>query len=200
MSIIQGVWANGEFYIPTASMVMGFMPVKNLAGKAGLLRQDGSVVGKIEYDEVGEFDIYCSAVKRGKFFAIMDSGGKRFTDFLFQEVKILDKGTAAGRRGDRWCIVNVITRAMTPFLFDEVEAFRKNYTIVRMGRYYGALDLNGSFIVDPEYDYVSYFTDGIFQVKKDNLYGIILETGEMVGEVKLTLSDFYNEVRRIQKN
>ena len=56
---------------------------------------------------------------------------------------------------------------------------------------YGLINSEGSWLVEPEYDYAGYFSEGLAVVKKDDKYGVINKKGKVVIELKFKyIEDF----------
>ena len=92
---------------------------------------------------------------------------------------------APGTLGEKWGYVIVDTNSPdtetmnwnTDRIFDNAEAYTEGWSAASIDGLYGIVDLNGDFVVQPEYDAVKYVSFGVAPATKDgecffiNMYG-----------------------------
>lgn len=78
-------------------------------------------------------------------------------------------------------------RQVINYMFDQANQFEAatGLALVRMDGYAGAIDINGTFVIEPVYDDISYQPySNTYIVMKDEKYGEINKNGDLIKPIK----------------
>ncbi|UBF30064.1 WG repeat-containing protein (plasmid) [Kovacikia minuta CCNUW1] len=102
----------------------------------------------------------------------------------FLDARGFSQGLAAVAIGspDSWGYIDHHSKIVIPPKFDWVERFAKNgLAIVRVGTKYGLINRNGQYVLQPKYESISEFTDGIAQVTlNEKISFLVNESGKIL--------------------
>lgn len=132
------------------------------------------------FDYAGSFYGGVAAVMEGSKWAIIDEDGNKVTDFIFDDIKLDDKGIAF--RSDRafakqngvYILIDSKGNQIGKETWQDVDAFNSDMIAAAMhnGKW-GFVDTNGSVVVDYIYDGAKSFSSGMATVAVDDKWGYI---------------------------
>lgn len=102
------------------------------------------------------------AVKKSNKWALIDNKGNLLTDFIYDEVKIIENDD-----------LHITSFWLAPFKYDQ------GFLSVSQNGKWGIINKDGKLIIKTEYDAVSPFTNGISYVKKDQKRAIVDSFGSL---------------------
>ena len=133
-----------------------------------------------EYDYAGGFYGGAAAVMNGDKWAIIDETGKNITDFVYEDVKMDDKGIAF--RNDRalvksngaYILIDSKGNRVGNESWEDADAFNGDMiaAVKRNGKW-GYVDSNGAVVVDFTYEDAKSFASGMGAVSMDGKWGYI---------------------------
>ena len=84
--------------------------------------------------------------------------------------------------------------------YPKIQAFRNGHAKVRVGEFWGLIDKSGKIIIEPIYQGLGVFSEGIITAKKDEVHGIIHNGNFTKVEGTLKIWDFRNGEELIYAN
>ena len=113
--------------------------------------------------------------KKGKW-GFVDENGKKAVDYKYDEANNFVNGLALVRKGDNFGMIDPKGKEIIPIKYDLIEKhnsyiFRvaaggKHKDGVLMDEKYGFINDAGKVLLNPEYDEIGIFTDGLAYIKK----------------------------------
>lgn len=81
----------------------------------------------------------------------------------------------------KYGFINNIGQIKIPCIYDQVSNFSEGLCFVKKNNYWGAIDKNGSIVIQFIFDYISLinFQEGLAAVKKDDKWGFVNSKGEV---------------------
>jgi hypothetical protein len=64
--------------------------------------------------------------------------------------------------------------------YDEIEPFKNGYAQIKIKSFKGVTDLEGKVIVEPNYEYITYWGNGIFRVENGDKLGYFNLSGDWI--------------------
>lgn len=141
------------------------------------------------YDVAGAFYCGVAAVQEGGKWAVLDENGNLVTDFIFEDIKLDDKGIAF--RGDRalakyngeYIVIDTKGKQVGSESWEDADAYNADMlAAVKKNGQWGFIDQKGVMVIQAQYEDARSFANGMAAAKKDGLWGFINTAGEMVIE------------------
>ncbi len=155
--------------------VNGLAKVKK-EGKYGFIDTAGNIILEPQFDEIMDFDANGLArVKDGGKYGLIDKTGKILFKPIFDEVgDFASNGLAPAKVMEE----KIIDNKDDVFIDDDIES-------THSVDLWGVIDKSGRWIVEPKYQKVYNFTNGIAMMRNDNgKYGFIDSNGNAIVEAK----------------
>ena len=116
-------------------------------------------------------------------YGYLDITGNPVIDFKYLECEDFENGKAIAIDSEGTHIIddkgNIVLTTTEDYL--EIETPDENgLCLIRTNDGYGLIDLNGNVVVEPIYDEINNFYDGLAKVELDELYGYINTKGEII--------------------
>lgn len=132
------------------------------------------------YDYAGSFYGGYAAVMEGEKWALIDESGKAVTDFIFEEIKMDDKGIAVrngkaiAKLNGAYVLINTSGKQVGKDQWEDADAFNSDQiaAVCKNGKW-GFVDIEGSVVVDYQYDGALSFANGMAAIKVDEQWGYI---------------------------
>lgn len=162
--------------------------------KIGFINTKGEVVIAPKFVKAFNFENGYAKVKEYDKWGLIDTSGKFFVKADYDGISSVYEGNIVARRGERHgLIINGE--------FKEVEgaqkvwdfSVNKNNTYAKKNDKIGFIDNKGNWIVEPAYDKVRAFKNGLAPVMKDKKWGYINTKGEVVIPFKYKDAEIFSE-------
>ena len=172
----------------------GLAPVKSKS-KWGLINKNGKFIVEPIYDSLlafldGFITILTSPDHHMKM-GYLDKSGKTILEAKYQGLKILDKDTFAVRENNLWGVMNNQGKWIVQPLLSSIENFQNNIAVMGIKKFdsikYGAIDKNGTILIQPSYDRLFLYKEGVFLYRNGKDEGVLNEKGESIVEPKYQL-------------
>ena len=166
----------------------GLIPVR-MRREWGFLDAQGRVVAKCQYEEIDDPSEGMVPVKLNKKWGCLDELGRLAVECQYEEIEAFSDGKAKARKGKNWGVIDRSGRVIIPFEYgylgefsDGMIVFTNLVPVAFSGPIrYGFLNSQGQVIVEPKYQAVTSYYQGIAEVMDDdeNL-GLVDKEGNMV--------------------
>lgn len=132
------------------------------------------------YDYAGSFYGGVAAVMEGDKWAIIGENGDQITDFVFEEIKLDDKGIAFrnGRAfakiNGSYMLIDANGKQVGKAVWDDVDAFNSDMiaAVMKDGKW-GFVDGDGKVVVEYQYEMAQSFANGMAAVMVGEKWGYI---------------------------
>lgn len=178
----------------------------------GYVDLNGSLKLFPEYEQVYWYYSDTGFAKNNEKFALINRNGKLITDFIFDQIDLPNEGYFPVEINGNWNHVD----SEGNLVFDEdillnwdqindslVVILDSERTESNKNPKQGIMDVSGKVIIEPIYqDVTPVFSEGLMQVKKEDLYGFVNRKGEIVVpiEYQQTAFDFKDQFVYAKKN
>lgn len=154
----------------------------------------------VKFEEAGAFQDGTAAVKKNGKWGIIDDKGNFIMNPEYQDIKLdlalnyRSKGIVIAKQKGVYQFYDKDWKAIGDFsceeadicLEDGVIAFAKN------GKW-GFVKMDGTILMEPQYEQAKSFSNGLAAVKKDGKWGFIDKDGQMVIEPQFLEAGYFNE-------
>lgn len=101
------------------------------------------------------------------------------------------------KNNNKYGYCNQLDEIVIPCIFEEAKMFQHGFAIVKRDKFYGIIDTNGIFIIEPNYEDIIYLFDNFYAVRrhvgyKDCRYGIIDINGKIFIDFIYKFISIYN--------
>lgn len=132
------------------------------------------------YDYAGSFYGGVAAVMEGSKWAIIDETGNKVTDFVFEDIKLDDKGIAfrndraIAKRDGNYILIDSKGNQVGSGSWQDADAFNSDMlaAVMKDGKW-GFIDSTGKVVVEYTYDGAKSFSSGMAAVAVDDKWGYI---------------------------
>ena len=132
------------------------------------------------YDYAGSFYGGVAAVMEGDKWGIIGENGDKITDFIFEDIKLDDKGIAFrnGRAfakiNGSYTLIDTKGKQVGKSVWDDVDAFNADMiaAVMKDGKW-GFIDADGKVVVDYQYEMAQSFANGMAAVMVGEKWGYI---------------------------
>lgn len=155
--------------------------------KSGLIDSLGNFVIKPEIDRLTDYGEGIAVVrsKRFRFHFITKEQHRLFAE-NFEAALAFKGGVAPVKSKDKWRLVNRKGLTIVPPKFSDIGRYDEaGMAKVRIDRFSGVARLDGSLIIPPDYEYVSYAGQGLFRIEQGDEVGYLNNKGEWVWALNL---------------
>ena len=141
-------------------------------GKDALLNSAGEMTIKDSYDELIIFSEDYLKVKVNEKYGLIDESGQLVLKPYYDEIFLPYNGYIKINENGKYGLLNQTTMniELKP-IYDSITEYENNLFIVQLQGLYGCVKDNLEFVIEPKYDNVYAFYEGIARVKIDNKYG-----------------------------
>lgn len=157
--------------------------IVEMDGEFNFARKDGSFIMENwmetypEYRVLARFKNGYAKIKSERGYNLVDSTGKK----LFAQDQ-LDVGAysdvIAVKKGENWGYVNKKNQKILGFDYTYAKSFESGSAIVEQSPFYGVIDKQGNFLVNPLQEYLQAFNDTILIAKSLGKFGLITIEGD----------------------
>ena len=147
------------------------------------------------YDYAGAFYGGVAAVKQGEKWAIIDETGKQVTEFVFEDIKLDDKGIAfrseraIAKRDGAYILIDTKGNKVGDGSWQDADAFNADMiaAVMKNGKW-GFVNAEGKVVVDYSYDNAKSFSNGMAAVEVADKWGYISSE-----DYKIKINPEFNE-------
>lgn len=132
------------------------------------------------YDYAGSFYGGVAAVMEGAKWAIIDENGNAVTEYVYDDIKLDDKGIAFrndrafAKRNGVYILIDSTGKQIGDGTWQDVDAFNGDMIAAVMSNgKWGFVDADGNVVIDYTYDGAKSFSSGLAAVKVADLWGYI---------------------------
>ena len=182
-----------------------------LNGKYGFINEEGDEVIKLEYDYADSFYGGRAFVEVDGFWGAIDKTGCRIVPPKYEEIDDYGfcNGLVAVCINYKWGFIDIYGNEIVSPIYDEVDQFNDDgLAIVGLNRNiimeyssrgvkkyyetgikYGVIEKIGEEIVEPKYDEIDGFYNGVAAVRLNDKWGLIDRNGNEITPIKYDIFD-----------
>jgi hypothetical protein len=163
-----------------------FAAVK-IGGKWGYLDNGGNLAIPIKFEGVGEqfSDGLAWAKSRGKF-GYINTKGKWAIKPKFDTAVDFHRGWGLVKKDTAWFMLDkkgkIVMKCITfkPYEIELINPYSYGRALVTTTQGYGFIDMNGLWLLEPQFEYAEDFSDGVALVRSGGKIGYIDTTGKFI--------------------
>ncbi len=157
-----------------------FIPFES-GGKKGFADRSGRIVFKPDFEEVQPFSRGCAAVRSGEKWGYIDTAGNWIIPPSFKNASPFNEGTAVVKSlDDRIMLIDKSGKNLLPDIQIAGWPFTEGCILAEKENRFGFVDLQGTWIINPEYDNALPFTEGLASATLDGKSGFIDKQGRWI--------------------
>lgn len=169
-------------------------------GLYGIMNNRGGGILNFDYNFISDhhytfadslYLVYNSVQKMG----VINNKSKVLVGAEYTQLQRVDEnGYTTGKLGNMWYIINVESVKIELFEIIKTMPFQERLAGAKRKNKWGFIDYNGRFVIDPIYNRVSSFNNGMACVKLGSEYFYIDASGERVSDAKYSeATDYFGE-------
>jgi len=150
--------------------------------KIGLLGSDGKLILEPTYDEIKKFwDGHAKFRKGEDNWGLLNYKGEVIIPAEYEKIGAYNKNGVWGKKGNDLGVFSDGKFTAIPGI-DKIWDFRSSSTLTyaKKGDKVGFVDNKGNWVIEPSFDAVRAFSNGMAPVRRDKKWGYINEKGEQV--------------------
>ena len=138
------------------------------------LYKDGELMFQYETNRLGYVsDEYFSTYNRGKY-GLVNKKGQTIFSYKYDAIGTEKNGLVSIIHNGSFIYYNLIERKIIGKGFDEeATPYSSDLMIAKEGGAYGLANIEGEYVLDPEYDQLEYWTDSLVLVQSDGLWSLL---------------------------
>ena len=166
--------------------------------RGGYIDENGNVKIEFKYSDVGYFNDGIAKVKKDEMFYYINEKEEiiyeaEFMDYLDK----FDNGIGIITNNG---VTTFIDRHGKKIFEMELSSIREHFNedgiaTVAKNHKYGLLNKEGEFVVEPIYDFIGYYGEGLYPFRKDEKHGYINIKGEIISELNCKFCGTFNSDR-----
>ena len=159
----------------------------------GFKREDGTVIVDNIYMFVDHFHgPYCKVYHNYDSCGIINRDGEEIIPSIYNDVSYPTDGMIMVVKDGRYGYFDTLGNQRIPFNYLAGSSFNEGLAVVAVNIdsnfiQYGFIDQNGTFVIEPQYDYAYPFYEGFSVVKKYDRYGMIDRNNKEVFPIKFEI-------------
>ena len=183
-----------RFEVPDETQVVEWLGALNnnvaaakINGKYGYIDQKFHELTEFEWDGATGIADNLGAVKKNGMWALLDGNGALLSDFVYDDVKVnaYGCGSTCGRmfvkQGESFRMVNQKGEAVGGETFEDAVPFASSQpTAAKKNGKWGFVDMDGAWVIEPQYENAEGFSDGLAPVQTGEKWGFINQENELV--------------------
>jgi hypothetical protein len=180
-----------DFAVERIGSLVEDLALFELNGRYGYLNGKGAVIIEPQlprynnYFQFAQFkNGHAKFVKSGKF-GLINTAGEQVIKPIFSDVGEFGELIPV-TKGDKWGYADEAVKLKIPYRFDYAFGFENGRAKVMMNGMYGLINLNGDYVIEPEYDRMTNTASTFFIVEKDNLVGLVNTDGKLLVDLEYT--------------
>jgi hypothetical protein len=158
----------------------------------GFVDDKGRCVIRPAYDAVTGFYEGLAVVTRNDSAFFINKQNENPFNKVFSDAQVFKNGIAPVKLHGRWYFINRQGQSVSGF-YEEINDLSDNVYVVKMGDKYGALDHFGQMILEPRFDKLGDFRNGMAYYTEKGSYGFVSRRGEVHKAEFEWISDFSSD-------
>lgn len=165
----------------------GNVAAAKINGKYGYIDQRFHELSEFQWDGATGITDNLGAVKKNERWALIDGSGALLSDYIYEDVKVdvYGFGSTCGRmfvkQGGSFQMVNQKGEAVGDETFEDAVPFMSSQpTAVKKNGKWGFVDVDGAWVIEPQYENAEGFSDGLAPVQTGEKWGFINQENELV--------------------
>ncbi|MBD3635870.1 MAG: WG repeat-containing protein [Crocinitomicaceae bacterium] len=138
-----------------------------------------------EYRLLARFKKGYAKIQYEDGFNLIDSLGNKLFKKEWDDVGSYSEIIAV-KKGDKWGYVNRKGQKVLPFEYTYAQSFKGNAAVVQLSPFYGVIDKQGNYLIDPLQEELRPLNDSIYIAKSLGKYGLITFSGDTLLSYKYT--------------
>lgn len=147
----------------------------------GFMDREGQVVLRPECDSVSSFHEGYAYFSVDGGYGYMDKTGKIVTEPVYDDAGYFYNGAAAVRKGGKYGLIGPGGVEILPAEYDQIDI--DTYIYAEQDGLVYCFDKEGKLYLEEAWDYIR-FKDGLFEVQRDSMMGLLDEDGNVILEPK----------------
>jgi WG containing repeat len=164
----------------------------NYLNREGKLLLPNWVETYSEYRLLAQFMSGYAKIKSERGFNLIDSTGTKLFKTDWDDVGSKSKIIAV-KKGGKWGYVNTKGQRILPFEYTYAHSFKGNAAIVQLSPFYGVINKQGQYIIDPLQEELRALNDTILIAKSLGKYGLITLNGDTLLPYKYVIIEPIDE-------
>lgn len=159
----------------------GLAAVRYKSGKWGLINRKGEKVLSGKYSKIESFSEGLAAVYKDRKYGFIDSTGSEVIKAQFDRVGAFSEGKASIFLDGKWGYIDRSGTVIITPQFKNCADFKDHKAVVELGyKEFGLIDTAGNYLIEPIYQSITPFSQGISTVSKNYSFGFINDQNETV--------------------
>jgi hypothetical protein len=168
-------------YVYVRDFRNGFAPVEVSPGKWGFIDTQGNLVASAVFDCVRDFCNGFAPVRICRDWGFVDTSGTLVVRPAFQDVRSFRNGLAKVKCHGMWGFIDTCGTILGGSFYDGISGdLTGGLAGIRVGNYWGAINVNGIRVLRPLYDDVWPLGYGFGRVRHRGLFGVIDAGGALI--------------------
>lgn len=155
----------------------------------GYIDQNGKQIIKPVYDAAGDFYEGLAVVSRNDSVYFINKENVNPFKKIYSDAAVFKNGIAPVKQTGKWFFINRQGQNISKF-YDEINELSDEVYVVKIGEKYGALNHFGQMILEPKFDKLGDFKNGLAYYTEKGIYGFVSRTGSMHKAEFEWISDF----------
>lgn len=157
----KGEWVINPQFNNVSSFENGLAAFCNQSG-CGIINKKGKYIIKPKFNAIWLTREGLTPVKVGEMWGVCDMKGNMVIQPQFDHAKGFSDGLAAVKQNNKWGYINPKGDITIPCRFDGASDFHNGIAFVEIDEKWGIIDKKGEFIIQPQYKYISPYSDFAF--------------------------------------
>jgi hypothetical protein len=157
----------------------GFAWAKNRKGKMAIINADMKVITSYKYRKIEKYDAAKQVKVKKRKLGLLDNKGKSLLNCRYKSIGELQEQRRIAQKRHTLVILNeegkVIRKVKN---IKRANSYSDGLCLVKRGRHYGYLDINGNWALPPKYRDATDFSSGVALVGGSNSRSIINRFGD----------------------
>lgn len=168
-----------------------------LGKKYGLINEKGSVLLKLDYDEIENYlHSFSYILHEGGEYGLANKQGEIVLPLVYEEVIPLSNGLIKVHKGGLWGLYTTEGEVVLPVEYHEITPFLDGKTVVRKGERFAIFNAKGRRLVKFKYDYIQPQTaEPLLLAKRATQYGYLTKTGQKASNFRYTKAKAFADGR-----
>ncbi|ACB84318.1 WG repeat-containing protein [Natranaerobius thermophilus] len=179
-------------------------------GQRGVINQEGEFIIEPVFDRIANVeDADVFIIEQDDEFGVIDKKGNKIIEAKYHRIHDLysysydlDEHYFGVQVDDKIGLYHKSGEQITELIFNDINDPRDGYISVEQNDNWGVFDLEaGDFVIEPKYDSIGEFSQGLASVELDRQWGFIDKGGNVVIEPQFdSVRDFRDGLARIKIN
>lgn len=153
-------------------------------GKMGYIDETGSMVIEPIFDLARRFEHKRAIVSKDKKWDVIDGNGSHVVEISYDTVSEFNQDRAIVSKDKKWGVIDTDGKPVVELQELAITAFSEDRAIISDGvagkPLFGVMDVSGAIIVQPKYEHLLAFSNGLAVAQLERQYGYIDRAGNTV--------------------